>query len=237
MPRKTGATIPDPISPSGTYRRVICIPGSPEWIALVNGALWVMTQAWYWDAATGDVDAVVDRAKQMYFEFQDESGECDPPMWIPGDVKMFAGLTYPLPGWLLCNGDSLLRTDYPALFAELGTQWGAVDSTHFNIPDYRGRSPMGEGKLDGVSTNPLWQMGHKTGEPEVTLTEAQLASHAHASYSAGLFGAAQLGAGAGLAFNIGGAPFVINTGSAGGDEPHENYHPVQIIRFFIYAGV
>jgi len=235
MPRKTGAIIPDPISPSGTYRRVICIPGSPEWIALVNGALWVMTQAWYWDAATGDVDAVVDRAKQMYFEFQDETGDCDPPMWTPGDVKMFAGLTYPLDGWLLCDGASLLRADYPALFAELGTQWGAADSTHFNIPDYRGRSPMGEGKLDGDTDNHLWQMGNKTGEQEVTLTTAQIPAHQHLTYSAALYTVVAAG---GASAGIGGgvSDTNIKTGNTGDGEPHENYHPVQTIRFFIYTG-
>lgn len=39
-------------------------------------------------------------------------------------------------GTLQCNGASLLRTDFPNLFAKIGTTWGAVDGTHFTLPDY-----------------------------------------------------------------------------------------------------
>ncbi len=41
-------------------------------------------------------------------------------------------------GWLECNGASLLRSDYPTLFAIIGTTFGAADGTHFNLPDLRG---------------------------------------------------------------------------------------------------
>jgi hypothetical protein len=40
-------------------------------------------------------------------------------------------------GWLECDGSSLLRADYPALFAVIGTIYGAADSTHFSLPDKR----------------------------------------------------------------------------------------------------
>jgi len=42
-------------------------------------------------------------------------------------------------GWLEENGASLLRANYPALFAVIGTMYGAADETHFNLPDMRGR--------------------------------------------------------------------------------------------------
>lgn len=42
-------------------------------------------------------------------------------------------------GYLECNGSSLSRTAFAALFAVIGTKYGAADSTHFNVPDYRGR--------------------------------------------------------------------------------------------------
>jgi microcystin-dependent protein len=45
--------------------------------------------------------------------------------------------------WLVCDGASLLRSAYPALFAVLGTTYGAADGTHFSLPDYRGRVPVG----------------------------------------------------------------------------------------------
>lgn len=56
------------------------------------------------------------------------------PKLVPtGAVLDFAGSTAPT-GFLLCDGSSYLRTDFPALFAVIGTAFGAVDGTHFNVP-------------------------------------------------------------------------------------------------------
>ena len=57
-------------------------------------------------------------------------------------ILPYGGATSPQ-GWLLCQGQSLLRTDYPELFAVIGTSFGSVDSTHFNIPDLRDKFPEG----------------------------------------------------------------------------------------------
>lgn len=47
-------------------------------------------------------------------------------------------------GFLLCNGGAYSRTTYAALFAILGTSFGAGDgSTTFNAPDFRGRTFQG----------------------------------------------------------------------------------------------
>ena len=51
-----------------------------------------------------------------------------------GSVIFYLGTTIP-DGYLLCNGASLSRTEYPELFEVLGTKCGAVDSAHFNLPD------------------------------------------------------------------------------------------------------
>jgi microcystin-dependent protein len=42
--------------------------------------------------------------------------------------------------WALMQGQSVLRTDpiYAPLFGVIGTTFGSVDSTHFNLPDGRG---------------------------------------------------------------------------------------------------
>ena len=58
-----------------------------------------------------------------------------------GSILMWPTDTAPT-GWLECKGDSLVRTGtYADLFAVLSTLYGTADSTHFNIPDYRGRVP------------------------------------------------------------------------------------------------
>ena len=55
-----------------------------------------------------------------------------------GSVMAFMGNTPPS-GWLLCNGSELLRTNFAALFAVIGTSSGAGDgSTSFRLPDLRG---------------------------------------------------------------------------------------------------
>ena len=57
-----------------------------------------------------------------------------------GTVQQYAGNTIPT-GWLECNGQAVSRTDYPNLFAAIGTTWGAGDgSTTFNVPNATNRS-------------------------------------------------------------------------------------------------
>jgi microcystin-dependent protein len=56
----------------------------------------------------------------------------------PGAVMHYATQTAP-DGWLVCNGSTVSRLDYPALFAAIGTVYGAGDGvTTFVLPDLRG---------------------------------------------------------------------------------------------------
>jgi len=58
--------------------------------------------------------------------------------FIVGQVCTFAMLTPP-PGFLKCNGQLVSRTTYAALFATIGTVYGAGDgSTTFAVPETRG---------------------------------------------------------------------------------------------------
>ena len=55
-----------------------------------------------------------------------------------GAVLYFSGRTAPA-GWLKANGAAVSRTAYAALFAAIGTTYGAGDGrTTFNLPDLRG---------------------------------------------------------------------------------------------------
>lgn len=68
-----------------------------------------------------------------------------------GSMAMFAGAAAPT-GWLLCQGQAVNRTANAALFAAIGTTWGAGDgSTTFNVPDLRGRAPIGAGTGVGLT--------------------------------------------------------------------------------------
>lgn len=64
----------------------------------------------------------------------------------PGRTVRICAAATPSPGWLLAQGQAVSRTTYAAMFANIGTTYGAGDgSTTFNLPDLRGRFPMGVG--------------------------------------------------------------------------------------------
>jgi microcystin-dependent protein len=86
-----------------------------------------------------------------------------------GGVPVGSVVLWPAPvppmDWLACDGASILRSAYPALFAVLGTTYGAADGTHFSLPDYRGRVPVGlkagDADFDTLGETP----GAKTATP------------------------------------------------------------------------
>jgi microcystin-dependent protein len=69
-----------------------------------------------------------------------------------GIMAPYAGSSAPT-GWLLCDGTSYSRTGATAaLFAVVGTTYGSVDGSHFNVPDLRGRTIFGTGTGTKVLT-------------------------------------------------------------------------------------
>lgn len=68
------------------------------------------------------------------------------PTYVPtGGLLMWATASAPT-GYLLCNGATISRTTYSALFAVVGTTFGVGDgSTTFGLPDFRDRFPVGAG--------------------------------------------------------------------------------------------
>lgn len=92
-----------------------------------------------------------------------------------GTIKAFSGSTVPT-NWMLTDGRSLLRTDYPQLFSAIGTTFGSADGTHFNLPDLRGKFICG---ANSISTQ-----GGVGGAAIVTLSIAQIPSHAHGGATA-----------------------------------------------------
>jgi microcystin-dependent protein len=71
---------------------------------------------------------------------------------LTGQVCFFAMQTAPL-GFLACSGQAVSRTTYSALFAAIGTVYGAGDgSTTFNLPDLRGEFVRGWDNGRGVDS-------------------------------------------------------------------------------------
>jgi microcystin-dependent protein len=92
-----------------------------------------------------------------------------------GEIRIFAG-NYAPAGWLLCQGQTLQVSQYQALFAVIGDQYGGDGTVTFGLPDLRGRTVIGEGQGVDLTNRTL---GEKDGEETVTLDASEIPSHAH----------------------------------------------------------
>jgi microcystin-dependent protein len=152
-----------------------------------------------------------------------------------GVVLPFAGGIAPN-GYLLCDGSSLLRSDYPALFAVLSTTYGSVDGTHFNLPDMRGRVPVALDNLGGSDAGRLASAntrGTTGGEDAHTLTVAELPVHNHDLAASGNWQVLSNTTTGGLANRVttGGGPE--STKNAGSGSTHENMPPFITMAYII----
>lgn len=165
-------------------------------------------------------------------------GTTSPSPHMAGEIKMVAFPNAP-EGWLLCQGQSLVRSQYPELFAAIGTTYGAADSTRFSLPDLRGRVAVGRdaGQVE------FDVLGEKGGAKTHTLAESEIPSHKHdLTYNNnplanGLTGATAAGAFVNwfLGNNaLAAAPAnSVQVGSAGGGQAHNNLQPYITLNYII----
>ena len=98
----------------------------------------------------------------------------------PGVILPYGGTAAPNGEWLLCSGQAVSRATYAALYAVVGTAYGAGDgSTTFNVPNMQGRVPVGK------DTGTFATLGATGGEQTHVLTVAELATHSHGGVTAG----------------------------------------------------
>lgn len=150
-----------------------------------------------------------------------------------GEVRMWAPTTAPN-GWVLCDGSSYSTTNplYTALFAAIGYTYGGAGA-NFNVPDLRGRSPIGAGTgtYAGATAHALASTG---GEETHTLSTTEMPTHSH-DIQHGNNGVLQSGSNVGVQQNsgsgFGGSPNL--TQNSGGGAAHNTYHPFQAINFII----
>lgn len=165
---------------------------------------------------------------------------------VKGLNKPKAGFIYPLAasvvpeGFLLCDGAAYARSEYPELFAAIGTMYGPGDgATTFNVPDLRNRVPAGSSE-----NHPA---GETVGEEAHQLTKKEMPSHTHAAANGSHFyttrgstgGETDSGFASGGNFSgdTAGTGFSRRnaTASTGGDQPHNNMQPTTYIRGYIIA--
>lgn len=147
----------------------------------------------------------------------------------PGIIKGFGGPVVPT-GWLTCDGAAVSRASFSGLFAAIGTTWGVGDgTTTFNLPDLRGRVPIGAGVGTGLSSRTLAAL---LGEETHALTVAETPAHTHTPLAGGAFVTNPGFGGFGL---IAGA--VINPTDtlsfSGGNAAHNNMPPSAVIQWVI----
>lgn len=106
-----------------------------------------------------------------------------------GAVIAFAGSSAPS-GWLLCGGQEVAISSNGALYAVIGTTYGSLTNgsggagtTHFRVPDLRGRTVAGIDNMTGTDAGRIDianSSGTVVGSQYVTLSSANLPTHQHA---------------------------------------------------------
>jgi microcystin-dependent protein len=102
--------------------------------------------------------------------------EVDPAL-PPGAIVDYGGGAVPA-GYLLCDGSNQSRSTFQALFAAIGTTWGAGDgSTTFGVPDLRRRATIGSGGT--AISGPANTVGSVGGAETHALSLGEVAAHTH----------------------------------------------------------
>ena len=148
-------------------------------------------------------------------------------------VETWAGVTIP-EGYLLCEGQQLRQTEYPELFAALGSAFNngydcngrrfTTSVGFFRLPDLRGRFVVGfNGSDEDYKT-----YGAVGGKKTHQLTVEELPAHDHGLFLRN----------AGRRFTGGGSANALDEGSGrtdatGGGKAHENRPPYYALAYIM----
>jgi len=113
------------------------------------------------------------------------------PYSVPlGGGLPYFGLTTPNSAFAFPYGQSINRTTYQSLFNVIGTTYGSVDGSTFNLPDLRGRVLAGRDDMGGAAASRLTSsyfgasaaaLGAVGGAESHTLATGEMPSHTHAN--------------------------------------------------------
>src|SRR5690606_11967690 len=105
-----------------------------------------------------------------------------------GEIRM-VGFNFAPRGWASCQGQIMSIQQNSALFALLGTTYGGNGQTTFGLPNFCGRSPVGQGAGPGLT--PI-TIGEISGSENVTMTINQMPMHTHVATASQPTGTAQI---------------------------------------------
>jgi microcystin-dependent protein len=92
-----------------------------------------------------------------------------------GELRWFAQ-NNTIPGWQICDGTALDRTDYSELFTAIGTSFGTTSCSDFQVPDCRGRVHGMVGPGGGLTNRTL---GERKGQETYQIQANDLPPHSH----------------------------------------------------------
>lgn len=144
-------------------------------------------------------------------------------------------------GWLVCDGSTVLRATYAALFSAIGTAFntGGEDSTVFRLPNLKGRVPVG---LDAADT--AFDVRGETGGAKThTLTVDEMPSHTHTQnphthtqWTGGNLTNANPQSGSGIIGQTNQTTTLATTATnqnTGGGQAHNNLQPYLVLNYLI----
>lgn len=154
-----------------------------------------------------------------------------------GGIIMWSTATVPT-GYLECNGQAVSRLTYAPLFAKISIIYGAGDgSTTFNVPDMRGRKPIGAGVGPASylgDTNPILtnrNVATAGGRETHALVTAELPVHDH-TYNLRNTATDNKNGGGDTIVTPGGLS-ATSTSSVGNGDAHPNMDPWLCLKFII----
>lgn len=135
-----------------------------------------------------------------------------------------------LKGWSLCDGSSLVKLNFTALYDAIGDTYGASTNTNtFKLPDLRGRTLIGAGQGTGLFGD--YVLGVAAGVESVTLGLNQIPSHTH-TYDRG-FSNRKFQSGSNQSALDPEGKNVSYSGANGGGQGHPNMQPYTVINYII----
>ena len=92
-----------------------------------------------------------------------------------GSIWYFGG-SFAIYNFALCAGQTIAISTNETLYTLIGTTYGGDGVTTFQLPDLRGRVPIGQGQGLGLSN---YVMGQLSGTESVTISSQNMPAHNH----------------------------------------------------------